>query len=46
VVVVANLKPRKLRKQLSQGMILAVKNGEKMELLTASGNVPEGSKVS
>ncbi|MGE4293283.1 MAG: class I tRNA ligase family protein, partial [Desulfovibrio sp.] len=46
VVVVANLQPRKLRKQLSQGMILAVKTGEGMELLTASGPVPGGSKVS
>lgn len=46
VVVVCNLKPRKLRKQLSQGMILAVKHGDKMELLTASGEVPGGSKVS
>ncbi|WP_022661667.1 methionine--tRNA ligase [Paucidesulfovibrio longus] len=46
VVVVANLKPRKLRKQLSQGMILAVKTESGMELLTASGTVPGGSKVS
>jgi len=46
VVVVCNLKPRKLRKQLSQGMILAVKNGDGMELLTPSGEVEAGSKVS
>lgn len=46
VVVVCNLKPRKLRKQLSQGMILAVKNGEGMELLTVTGEVEGGSKVS
>lgn len=46
VVMVANLKPRKLRKQLSQGMILAVKTENGMELLTASGEVPGGSKVS
>lgn len=46
VVVVANLKPRKLRKQLSQGMILAVKSGDKMELLTPSGEVDPGCKVS
>ncbi len=46
VVVVCNLKPRKLRKQLSQGMILAVKNGEGLELLTVTAEVPGGSKVS
>lgn len=46
VVVVANLKPRKLRKQLSQGMILAVKNGDAMELLTTTGEVATGCKVS
>ena len=46
VVVVANLKPRKLRKQLSRGMILAVKTENGMELLTPSGEVAPGSKVS
>jgi len=46
VVIVANLKPRKLRKQLSQGMILAVKSGDGLELLTPSGAVDPGSKVS
>ena len=46
VVVVANLKPRKLRKQLSQGMVLAVKTDKGMELLTPSGEVAPGSKVS
>jgi methionyl-tRNA synthetase len=46
VVVVANLKPRKLRKQLSQGMVLAVKTDKGMELLTPTGEVSPGSKVS
>jgi methionyl-tRNA synthetase len=46
VVMVANLKPRKLRKQLSQGMILAVKKDDGMELLSASGPVAPGAKVS
>ncbi|WP_147821050.1 methionine--tRNA ligase [Salidesulfovibrio onnuriiensis] len=46
VTVVANLKPRKLRKQVSQGMILAVKTEEGMELLTSTGAVPNGSKAS
>ena len=46
VVVVANLKPRKLRKQVSQGMILAVKSGDGLQLLTPSAGVEPGSKVS
>ncbi|MFH1915390.1 MAG: methionine--tRNA ligase [Pseudomonadota bacterium] len=46
VVVVANLKPRKLRKQLSQGMILAVKSGDSLKLLAPSGEVAPGSRVS
>lgn len=46
VVVVANLKPRKLRKQVSQGMILAIKTEEGVELLTSSAEVINGSKVS
>ncbi len=46
VVVVANLKPRKLRKQLSQGMILAVKDAKGMKLLTSTEQVVNGSKVS
>jgi len=46
VVVVCNLKPRKLRKQLSQGMILAVKSGDGLQLLTTTAEVVSGSKVS
>lgn len=46
VVVVANLAPRKLRGYTSQGMILAVRKDGGMELLTASGPVQGGSKVS
>lgn len=46
VVVVANLKPRKLRGCLSQGMVLAVHAPEGLRLLTPSGIVPAGSKVS
>ncbi|MDY0307741.1 MAG: methionine--tRNA ligase, partial [Desulfovibrionaceae bacterium] len=46
VVVVANLKPRKIRKQLSQGMILTVKTEAGMELLATPGQVPGGSRVS
>ncbi|AGW13549.1 methionine--tRNA ligase [Megalodesulfovibrio gigas] len=46
VVVVANLKPRELRGHTSHGMIVAVRTPEGMELLTASGPVPTGSKAS
>ncbi|MDD3311261.1 methionine--tRNA ligase [Pseudodesulfovibrio sp.] len=46
VVIVANLKPRKLRKQVSQGMILAVKSGDGLQLLTPTAGVEPGSKVS
>ncbi|GAB6057896.1 methionine--tRNA ligase [Desulfonatronum parangueonense] len=46
VVVVANLKPRKLRGALSQGMVLAVHAPEGLRLLAPSDQVPPGSKVS
>jgi methionyl-tRNA synthetase len=44
VIVVANLKPVKLRGELSQGMILAATNGEQLTLLTA--DIEDGSLVS
>ena len=46
VVVVANLKPRKLRGVESQGMILAVKREGGLELLAPSAHVTPGSPVS
>ncbi|MDI3492737.1 MAG: methionyl-tRNA synthetase [Desulfomicrobiaceae bacterium] len=46
VVFVANLKPRKLRGQVSQGMILAVKTKDGLALLSPTGPVPPGSVVS
>ncbi|MFO7595453.1 MAG: methionine--tRNA ligase [Desulfocurvibacter africanus] len=46
VTVLANLKPRKLRGLESQGMVLAVRTDSGMELLTPSGQVKTGSKVS
>lgn len=46
VVVVANLKPRKLRGQVSQGMVLALKQEGGMQLLVPSAIVKNGSKVS
>ncbi|NCC24845.1 MAG: methionine--tRNA ligase [Deltaproteobacteria bacterium] len=46
VVVVANLKPRKLMGQESRGMVLAVKTESGMALLGPSSEVSAGSKVS
>ena len=46
VVVVANLKPRKIRGLESHGMMLALKTEDGMEMLTASGEVPAGTKAS
>ncbi len=46
VCVVANLAPRKLRGIESHGMIMAVRKEQGLELVTISGPVPAGSKVS
>jgi methionyl-tRNA synthetase len=46
VVVVANLKPRKLRGLVSQGMVLAVKKEGGLALLGPSSEVANGGKVS
>ena len=46
VVVVANLKPRKLRGHLSQGMVLAVRTDGGLELLNPTGPVWPGAGVS
>jgi len=45
VVVVANLKPAKLRGELSQGMILAASNGDEIILLTPQREIQPGSEV-
>lgn len=45
VVVVANLKPAKLRGVTSQGMILAASQGDKLGLITLDRDVPSGAKV-
>jgi len=46
VVIVANLKPAKLMGVLSQGMVLAVRDGDKLVLPGLSDVVAPGSKVS
>ncbi len=45
VVLVANLKPTKLRGVLSQGMILAASNDEHLEVLTLDSDISPGSRV-
>jgi methionyl-tRNA synthetase len=45
VIVVANLKPVKLRGVESQGMILAASQGEQLTLATVSGDIPNGAEV-
>lgn len=45
VVLVANLKPAKLRGIESQGMILAAQEGEALALVTVEGEVPPGTVV-
>ncbi|MBU9710371.1 methionine--tRNA ligase [Evansella tamaricis] len=45
VICVTNLKPVKLRGELSQGMILAASFGDNLELATIEGTLPNGSIV-
>ncbi|MGI6160808.1 MAG: methionine--tRNA ligase [Christensenellales bacterium] len=48
VIVVANLKPVKIRGELSEGMILSAadENDENLVVLTTLGDFPDGSRVS
>lgn len=45
VIVVANLKPAKLRGEISQGMLLAASKGEKLTLLTVDEEISSGAIV-
>jgi len=45
VVLVANLKPARLRGVESQGMILAAQEGEDLVLVTVDGEIPAGAVV-
>lgn len=45
VILVANLKPVKLRGELSQGMILAASEGDKLTLASVAEDIPVGSIV-
>lgn len=45
VICVVNLKPVKLRGELSEGMILAASDQDRLVLATVSGDIPNGTKV-
>lgn len=45
VICVTNLKPVKLRGELSQGMILAASSGDQLTLATVPDNMPNGAIV-
>jgi methionyl-tRNA synthetase len=45
IVVVANLKPAKLRGVLSQGMLLAASDGDKLALLRPEIQISDGAKI-
>jgi len=45
IICVTNLKPVKLRGELSQGMILAASAGDKLTLATIEGDIANGAKV-
>ncbi|MCF3944079.1 methionine--tRNA ligase [Oceanobacillus alkalisoli] len=46
VVIVANLKPRKMRGEVSQGMILSAESDGKLTVVEAPQDVPNGSLIS
>ena len=45
VIAVTNLKPRKMRGEVSQEMLLSAEFGETVQLITVSENIPNGSLV-
>ena len=46
IVVVSNLKPARIRGIVSQGMLLAAKQGDQLRLVTIDGDLPGGAEVS
>lgn len=46
MVFLANLEPKELRGELSQGMILAAVDGEQTVLLTTDKEIPNNAKIS
>ena len=47
VIAVVNLKPREMRGEVSQGMLLSAEynNGKTVQLITVPDNIPNGSDV-
>lgn len=45
VIIVANLQPRKMRGEVSQGMLLSAEYGETVKLLEISDQIPNGSLI-
>ena len=45
IVIVANLKPAKIRGVESAGMLLAAKSGKKLALVTVEGDIPSGANI-
>jgi len=45
IVVVANLKPAKIRGLLSQGMLLAAASGDELALVVPEKSIGEGARV-
>ena len=45
IVIVANLKPAKIRGIESQGMLLAAKDGGNLKLVTIDGDMPSGVSI-
>ncbi|MEE9525410.1 MAG: methionine--tRNA ligase subunit beta [Candidatus Woesearchaeota archaeon] len=45
IVFLANLEPKELRGELSQGMILAAVDGEQVVLLTTDKEIPNNAKI-
>jgi methionyl-tRNA synthetase len=45
VVFLYNLKPTKFAGEVSQGMLLAAEQGEKLALLTTDREIPNGSRI-
>jgi methionyl-tRNA synthetase len=45
IVFLANLEPKELRGELSQGMILAAVDGEQVSVLTVDKDIPNNAKI-
>ncbi|MBP2078544.1 methionine--tRNA ligase [Oceanobacillus polygoni] len=45
VVIVANLKPRKMRGEISQGMILSAEHDGRLQVIEAPADAPNGSEI-